>query len=73
MTAVEGVAHADPAASWLVLPCHEAQLHLRLGRVVRVAGVRGLEDGAGIATLRHEHLGRVVDFGELDLLAGAFS
>jgi len=62
---IKGVAHTNPTPSWLVLPGHEPQLDLGLGRIVGVARIGGLEDGAGITTPRHEQLGRVVNVGEL--------
>mgnify|MGYP006976751169 CR=1 FL=1 len=64
MAAIEGAADADPAARSLALHLDELQLDLRLVGI-GVASPGGLEDGARITTLGHEHLGGVVDLGEL--------
>ena len=65
MAVVKGGPDADPAAGGLVLHRHEPQLDLGLGRVVRVAGISRSEDSSRVIATRHEHLGGVVDIGEL--------
>lgn len=61
---IVGGTDANPPASGLVLPLDKLQLDLELVRV-RVAGISGLEDGPGVPAARHEHLGGVVNLGEL--------
>ncbi len=62
--AVKGTADANVAAGGLVLPGDKMQLDLEL-LCVWVAGIGGHENGPGVTTPGHEHLGGVVNLGEL--------
>lgn len=64
MAVVKRRADADMATFRMVLPCYKAQLNLKL-ICVRIARVRRLKDGPGVASAGHEHLGGVVDLREL--------
>lgn len=67
MTAIKRRPHANPASRCCILLPHEPQFGLQLVGVVRVASIRRLEEGSGIAAFRHEHLDGIVDVGFLRL------
>lgn len=64
MGVLESRANTNPATWGIILLPDELEIDL-YGVRLWVACPRGLEESAGVATLRHEHLDSVIDLGIL--------